>query len=186
MFLRGRNHYFARNTKRTVESIEMNANRNSCQLTEPKGSFLAIAVGASIAVALLGLLDYLFVDLIPSFGTLEWMRDLLGVLSGNEVATDVAWVYVVVVSTSFVVGMVAVKWYKAVASAIAVPIALGVAYSLIGMSFGYGLYFSQMFISPILFSLPYIVPSLVASLVLGSLLSKKNPIWREKLVSDIK
>lgn len=164
----------------------MNSPKNACQLREPKGSFFAIGIGIALAVTLLGVLDYFWIDLVEGELTLQWIREMCGVLSGNVSVDETAWIYLIVISTSFIAGMIAVKWYKALLSGIAIPIVFGIAYSMLGMSFGEGLQLEDFFIIPILFSLPYTIPSLISSLIIGSILSKKSPVWREKIISPIK
>ena len=165
----------------------MNNGSSFCQLDEPKCSFGAIPIGILIVFITLGLIDFLWIDMVADFGTLQWLRNVFGVLSGNEAPLDhIAWVYLIIIASLFVVGAVAVVWWKALISGIAVPLIFGIAYALLGMSFGEPVLLQEIFINPMFFSLPYFVPALASSIAVSVLLSQKTAIWTEKLVSTLK
>lgn len=164
----------------------MRNNTNVCQLNEPQGSFSAIPIGCIILILAIGVMDYFLIDTVEGIGTLEWLRNVFGVLSGNVTPLDhIAWVYLVIIITLFIVGVIAVRWWKSLLCALLIPIALGIGYALLGMSFGEPVMFREIFINPVLFSLPYIIPSLISAIAVSVLLSQKEGVWTEKLVSRL-
>jgi len=158
-----------------------------CRLDEPKGSFWAIPLGALIIIIVIGIMDYFFIDIISGFGNLVWLRDIFGVLSGNEIPLDhIAWIFLVIIIALFIVGVVAVLWWKAIVCAVAIPLLFGAIYALLGMSFGEPILLQEIFINPIRFILPYLIPSVIASIAVSSILSQKKGIWTEKMISRLK
>lgn len=163
----------------------MNNSDFTCHLTEPKGSFAALLVGVLCVAGILGIMDYFILDLIPGLSSLLWIRQIFGVMSNNVETTDnTPWVYMIIILSSFIVGIIAIRWYKALLSAFLIPVVAGILYSLLNMSSG--LWISKMFINPFFFTPLYIFPALLSSIMVSYLLSQKSSLGSKTIISAIR
>jgi hypothetical protein len=145
-------------------AIETDRGEGECEFRRSAGVPAAAAtVLISIAV-LLGALDRFWVDLLPGWATLGWARHLFGAMSGNYAPGEgVAWIYLAAVATSLLMGVSVIRWYKALACGLAVPLLAALAYSMLGYATGHGINLGELLLPPLAFSWAYLLPSLSGS-----------------------